>query len=32
MKWIKQYKEGLSIEDIMKFTAHKMIQSEEESI
>ena len=32
MKWIKQYKEGLSIEDIMKYTAQKMIQSEEESI
>ena len=27
MKWIKQYKEGLSIEDIMKFTAHKMIHT-----
>jgi gamma-glutamyl:cysteine ligase YbdK (ATP-grasp superfamily) len=32
MKWIKQYKEGLSIEDIMKYTAQNMIQSEEESI
>ena len=32
MKWIKQYKEGLSIEDIMKFTIQNMIKSEEESI
>ena len=32
MKWIKQYKEGLSIEDIMKYTAQRMIQSEEKSI
>jgi hypothetical protein len=32
MQWIKQYKEGLSIEDIMKYTSQKMIQSEEESI
>ena len=32
MQWIKQYKEGLSIEDIMKNTAQNMIQSEEESI
>ena len=32
MKWIKQYKEGLSIEDIVKYTGQNMIQSEEESI
>jgi hypothetical protein len=32
MQWIKQYKEGMSIEDIMKYTSQKMIQSEEESI
>ena len=32
MKWIKQYKEGLSIEDIMKNAVQDMIKSEEESI
>ena len=32
MNWIKQYKEGLSIEDIMKYTNEKMIKTEEESI
>ena len=32
MKWIKQYREGLSIEDIMKFTIEDMIKTEEESI
>ena len=32
MKWIKQYTEGLSIEEIMKFTIEDMITSEEENI
>ena len=32
MKWIKQYKEGLSIEDIMKCAVQDMIRSEEERI
>ena len=32
MKWIKQYKEGLSVEDIMKYAIQDMIKSEEESI
>ena len=32
MKWINQYKEGLSIEDIMKYAVQDMIQSEEERI
>ena len=32
MIWIKQYQEGLSIEDIMKFAVQDMIKSEEESI
>ncbi len=32
MNWIKQYKEGLSIEDIMKYTNKEMIKTEEESI
>ena len=32
MKWIKQYKEGLSIEDIMKYATQEMIKSEEKSI
>ena len=32
MKWIKQYKEGFSIEDIMQLTCQDMIKSEEESI
>ena len=32
MNWIKQYKEGLSIEDIMKHTIKDMIKTEEESI
>ena len=32
MQWIKQYKEGFSIEDIMKLTSQDMIKSEEESI
>ena len=32
MNWIKQYKEGLSIEDIMKCTIRDMIKTEEESI
>tara|TARA_A100000164_G_scaffold320005_1_gene301942 strand:+ start:294 stop:1412 length:1119 start_codon:yes stop_codon:yes gene_type:complete len=32
MRWIKQYKEGLSIEDIMKHKNLDMIKSEEESI
>ena len=32
MKWIKQYKEGLSIEDIMKYAVQETIQSEEERI
>ena len=32
MRWIKQYKEGLSIEDIMKHAALDMIKSEEENI
>ena len=30
MKWIKQYKEGLSVEDIMKYAIQDMIKSEEE--
>ena len=32
MKWIKQYREGFSIEDIMKYTINDMIKTEEESI
>ena len=32
MKWIKQYKEGLSIEEIMKYAVQDMITSEKESI
>ncbi len=32
MNWIKQYRKGLSIEDIMKYTIKKMIKTEEESI
>ncbi len=32
MNWIKQYREGSSIEDIMKYTIHEMIKNEEESI
>ncbi len=32
MKWIKQYKEGLSIENIMNYAIQDMIKSEEESI
>ena len=32
MKWIKQYEEGLSIEDIMKLAGQEMIKNEEESI
>ena len=32
MNWIKQYREGLSIEDIMKSTIKDMMKSEEESI
>ncbi len=32
MKWIKQYREGLSIEEIMKYTIKDMIKTEEESI
>ena len=32
MKWIKQYKEGLSVEDIMKYAIQDMIKSEEERI
>ena len=32
MNWIKQYNEGLSIEDIMKYTIRDMIKTEEESI
>ena len=32
MIWIKQYQEGLSIEDIMKFAVQDMIKSEEEII
>ena len=32
MIWIKQYQQGLSIEDIMKFAIREMIKSEEESI
>ncbi len=32
MNWIKQYKEGLSFEDIMKCTIRDMIKTEEESI
>ncbi len=32
MIWIKQYKEGLSIEDIMKCAVQDMIKSEEERI
>ena len=32
MKWIKQYKEGLSIEDIMNCAVQDMIKSEEERI
>ena len=32
MKWIKQYKEGLSVEDIMKYAIQDMIKSEGERI
>ena len=32
MKWIKQYKKGISIEDIMKNTIEYMIKIEEENI
>ena len=32
MNWIKQYREGLSIEDIMKYTIKDMIKTEEERI
>ena len=32
MKWIKQYREGFSIEDIMEYTINDMIKTEEESI
>ena len=32
MKWINQYKEGLSIEQIMKITIDDMIRNEEERI
>ena len=32
MKWIKQHKEGLSVEDIMKNAVKDMIKSEEERI
>ena len=32
MKWIKQYKQGLSIENIMKYAVQEMIKSEEKSI
>ena len=32
MNWIKQYREGLSIEDIMKCTIKEMIKIEEENI
>ena len=32
MNWIKQYREGLSIEDIMKYTIKEMIKTEEDSI
>ena len=32
MNWIKQYTQGLSIEDIMKHTIKDMIKTEEESI
>ena len=32
MKWIQQYNEGLSIEDIMEYAIKDMIKSEEENI
>ena len=32
MKWINQYKEGLSVEDIMKDAIQVMIKNEEERI
>ena len=32
MKWIRQYKKGLSIEEIMKYADEEMIKSEKESI
>ena len=32
MIWVKQYQEGLSIEDIMKYAIKDMIKSEEENI
>ena len=32
MKWIKQYKKGLSIEQIMKITIEDMIKNEDENI
>ena len=32
MKWINQYKRGVSIEQIMKITIDDMIKNEDESI
>ena len=32
MKWIEQFKEGLTIEEIMKFSVEEMIKTEEEII
>ena len=32
MKWINQYKEGLSIQEIMKYAVDEMIKREEDSI
>ena len=32
MKWIKQYKDGLSIEEIMRYSIEDMIKIEEETI
>ena len=32
MKWINQYKEGLSIEQIMKIAIEDMIKNEDESV
>ena len=32
MKWIKQHKEGLSIEEIMRYATEDMIKREQESI
>ena len=32
MNWVKKYKEGLSIEEIMKYAIQDMVNTEEDSI